>query len=92
MVRYLCFIRSLGLLLHFAADVVLQCLCLFQLRVGMEAQIEFAFVTFTGTIKFAFKVHQNVGGFNESCTSKFSEVSEMMRKLTKEENPDGAIG
>jgi len=49
-----------------------------------------ALAVLTGTIKFAFKVHQNVGGFNDGCSSRFSDVSKMTRELTKEKNAEEA--
>ncbi|CAD7701973.1 unnamed protein product [Ostreobium quekettii] len=47
-----------------------------------------ALAVLTATIKFAFKVHQCVGGFTESCSAKFGEVSSMTRQLTAEKKAE----
>ncbi|CAD7695803.1 unnamed protein product [Ostreobium quekettii] len=51
---------------------------------------EKALAVLTATIKFAFKVHQCVGGFNEGCSARFGEVSALTRQLTSERDAEGS--
>lgn len=36
----------------------------------------------TGTIRFAFKIHQFAGGFTDSCSASFAEVAAKTRGIT----------
>lgn len=36
---------------------------------------------FAGTVKFAFKVHQFAGGFDDGCNTRFVEISNKIKAL-----------
>ena len=51
----------------------------------LQTYLTFTMRVHAEAILFAFKVHQNVGGFDDACFAQFSDVSENIRELTKEQ-------
>jgi len=45
-----------------------------------------------GAITFAFKVHQFAGGFTETCSSRFAEISSKTREIRNEIGGGGGAG